>query len=134
MTHLDFVPLPESINQYHTQFLTHNRVPVTPHRTPNLVQIRTMHSHPCHAMSSCTCNAIMLIAYIYNHPCTHIHAYLSMLHISHCMLSAQAIYNTYQHVIFHTACYQLKPIYKHISTCHIPHCMLSTQAIYTQLN
>ena len=43
--------------------LTHNRVPVTPHRTPNLVPIRTMHSHPCHAMSSCTCNAIMLIAY-----------------------------------------------------------------------
>ena len=49
----------ESINKYHTQFLTHNRVPVT----PNPVPIRTMHSHPCHAMSSCTCNAIMLVAY-----------------------------------------------------------------------
>ena len=47
----------------------HQSVPVT----PNPVPIRTMHSHPCHAMSSCTCNAIML--HIHNHPCTHIHAY-----------------------------------------------------------
>ena len=131
MTHLDFVPLPESINQYHTQFLTHNRVPVTPHRTPNLVPISTMHSHPCHAMSSCTCNAIMLIAYIYNHPCTHIHAYLSMLHISHCMLSAQAIYNTYQHVIFHTACYQLKPYTAHINMSYSTMHVINSSHIHT---
>ena len=36
-----------------------NHVPTTYHRTPNTISISTMHSHPCHAMFSCTCNVIM---------------------------------------------------------------------------
>ena len=64
VTLLDLVPLPESTNQHYT-VLTHNHVPMTLHRTPNTVSIPTMHSHPCHAMFSCTCNAIMPIVYIY---------------------------------------------------------------------
>ena len=44
--------------------LIHNRVPVTLHRTPNIVLIPTMHSYLCHAMFSCTCNAIMPNVYI----------------------------------------------------------------------
>ena len=76
LTHLDFVPFPESLNQYHTQFLTHNRVPVT----PNPVPIHTMHSQPCHAMSSCTCFAIMLVAYTYS-PMHTYSCILSVLHI-----------------------------------------------------
>ena len=39
--------------------LIHNHVSMTIHRTPNTVSIPTMHSHPCHAIFSCTCNAIM---------------------------------------------------------------------------
>ena len=60
----------------YTIFLTHNCVPVT----PNPVPIHTMHSHPCHAMSSCTCNAIMLVAYTYS-PMHTYSCILSMLHI-----------------------------------------------------
>ena len=63
VTLLDFVPLPESTNQHHT-VLTHNHVPMRLHRTPNIVSIPTMHSHPCYAMFSCTCNDIMPIVYI----------------------------------------------------------------------
>ena len=64
VTLLDFVPIPESTNQHYTM-LAHNHVPMTLHQTPNTVPIPTMHSHPCHAMFSCTCNAIMPNVYIY---------------------------------------------------------------------
>ena len=84
VTLLDFVPLPESTNQHYT-VLTHNHVPMTLHRTPNTLLIPTMHSHPCHEMFSCTCNAIMPIVYIYecyiqneNYMCTLTHACSSM--------------------------------------------------------
>ena len=77
VTLLDFVPLPESTNQHHTM-LTHNHVPMTLHRTPNTVPIPTMHSHPCHAMFSGTCNAIMPNVYII---CAHI-----LMHIHPCII------------------------------------------------
>ena len=77
VTLLDFVPLPESTNQLHI-VLTHNHVPMTLHRTPNTVLILTKHSHPCHVMFSCTCNAIMPIVYII---CAHI-----LMHIHPCII------------------------------------------------
>ena len=77
VTLLDFVPLPDSTNQHHT-VLTHNHVPMTLLRTPNTVSIPTMHSHPCHAMFSCTCNAIMPNVYII---CAHI-----LMHIHPCII------------------------------------------------
>ena len=77
VTLLDFFPLPESTNQLHI-VLTHNHVPMTFHRTPNTVPIPTMHSHPCHAMFSCMCNAIMPIVYII---CAHI-----LMHIDPCII------------------------------------------------
>ena len=40
---------PNTLSIYH--------VLTTYHRTPNTVSISTMHSHPCHAMSPCICNA-----------------------------------------------------------------------------
>ena len=88
VTLLDCVPLPESTNQHHT-VLTHNHVPMTLHRTPNTVSIPTMHSHPCQAMFSYTCNAIMPIVYIYMSAtytmitiCAHL-----LMHIHPCIIS-----------------------------------------------
>ena len=43
------------LNAKHSVDLYH--VLMTYHRTPNTVLISTMHSHPCHAMSPCICNA-----------------------------------------------------------------------------
>ena len=98
---------------------------MTLHRTPNTVSTRTMHSHPCHAMSSCTCNAIMLIAYMYNHPCTHTHTYLRF------SMPIKMSYSTYPEVIFHTSYYQLKPYTAHInmsySTLHVINSSHNTQ-------
>ena len=61
-----FGPCPITRVHYSTPYtvMTYSRVPMTPHRTPNPMPIRTVHSHPCHAMFSCTCNAIMPIVYI----------------------------------------------------------------------
>ena len=113
-------PITRVHQSVHTQFLTHNRVPVT----PNPVPICTMHSHPCHAMSSCTCKC-------YHASCiyiiTHAHIFMHIIHASYLRLSmpVKMSYSIYQHVIFHTACYQLKPYTAHTnmsnSKLHVIH-------------
>ena len=94
----------------YTFFLTHNRVPVTP--KPG--------SDPHHALTTMSCDVFVHMQCYYAsciYIITHAHIFTHIIHASHLSLSmpVKISYSIYQHVIFHTACYQSKPYTAHIN-------------------